>query len=626
MQLNDLFIIVGAGLSIQLAVNQVAAGNRACVIIPAWYSGGDSFTNHSNVPIIDLRLTGTGLSGPLKYSTVLPNASVVYASNYGVTANTQVALQASWSNASKTITTASGDPAFSSGDVGKVIFGVSNTIQANGYLNGTTMFSGTITAVSSAHVCTISNNTTDASSAPNPSGFTGWVLWGTDDTAALQAAWNASLSATGQTLVLPPGLMMITSAPFINLNGNICNNGIVGAGPNSSGSVLVPAASYNYAGATNALIYYDAGVNVTRLWTVGDSYDQNAFAYTSLRNFTVWGGGQDGTALTTTLPGIFANNAYLENVWLVGWNWNLGNTSNTAPGIKIQGCMLQSCGAWSAGNVGLQVANSGPLTQNQNQVIGGLYGVCSGPGITLLAGSGFGNHLQSFGVQWASVNTSPNTAFGANMSGGNWESFGDQFSGVTCSGGRLHLYGARDNFIGDAGIYVVGGVVYAENSQITKLNISSGSFFDLGGNYQPSSGVSWTSAIGNSFTGGTVFGTGSVTGTAAIATNITPSSGWGTTGAAGNGVSAVTGNTKQIQFTITAAGSPTPSPTIAITFPTPFAVAPICQLKQVGGTNFADVTNPVITSGPSTTTITFTLTGTAIAAHTYVFQLLSNLD
>jgi hypothetical protein len=122
-----------------------------------------------------------------------------------------------------------------------------------------------------------------------------------------------------------------------------------------------------------------------------------------------------------------------------------------------------------------------------------------------------------------------------------------------------------------------------------------------------------------------VFGTSSITGTAALAANITPSAGWGTTGAAGNGVSAVSGNTKLIQFTITAAGTPAASPQVTVTFPTAFLVAPICRLTQVGGTNFTDVTNPVVSTGPSTTTVTFTLAGTPVAAHTYTFQLVADL-
>lgn len=55
---------------------------------------------------------------------------------------------------------------------------------------------------------------------------------------------------------------------------------------------------------------------------------------------------------------------------------------------------------------------------------------------------------------------------------------------------------------------------------------------------------------------------GSINGTALAASNITPSTGWGTTGAAGNGVSAVSGATVSESFTITAAGTPGASPTI----------------------------------------------------------------
>ena len=69
MTLDDLFIVVGQwpGMNIQLSVNIAAATGNKAVLIPGEYTGTDTFTNPSNVPIIDLRKSGisTGLGGPL---------------------------------------------------------------------------------------------------------------------------------------------------------------------------------------------------------------------------------------------------------------------------------------------------------------------------------------------------------------------------------------------------------------------------------------------------------------------------------------------------------------------------------------------------------------------------------
>jgi hypothetical protein len=582
-----------------------------------------SFRNETFFPSIITFEDGSTLTSA--YNLGVPNSNVVNAaSGFGITANTQVALQGTWSNASKTISIGVNDPPFKLADVGKIIFGTTNLIQANGYINGTTAFSGTITSFNSATSVGISAATVLASAAPATSGLTGYVVWGTDDTIGLQAAWTATLAAVGRTLILPSGMMMVTSAPFINLVGSWYNAGIQGAGANASSSVIVVPPSYNWAAATNAIVYYDNGINKTRLWTGNaDNYDQNPFAMTALRNFTVWGGGADGTTLTNPLPIINANNAYLDNVAVVGLNWKWNNsTSNNGPGIQIAGCVLQNCNAWSAGNCGLNVLASGPITQLQNLVIGGFYGVCLGAGMVMTAGSTFGNHLISQGVQWSATNTTPTSTYGVNQTGGTWESFGDQASGITVTGGNCHLNGLRDGFIGDFGLFLSGaGAISMKDCQLQKVTMSAGTLYDLGGNLNQTTLTPWTTISTNNITGGLIVGTASITGISLVATNITPSTGWGTTGVAGNGVSAVSGYTKRIQFTITAAGSPAPSPTIAIVFPTPFAAVPIVTLKQIGGTNFTDVTNPIQSVTATKTGVTFSLTGTPTAADTYTFLL-----
>ena len=70
MLLNDLFKIAGEDGNIPQCIAIVAAAGataKYAVLIPASYTGTESFINPHNVPIIDLRSvsTSTGLGGPL---------------------------------------------------------------------------------------------------------------------------------------------------------------------------------------------------------------------------------------------------------------------------------------------------------------------------------------------------------------------------------------------------------------------------------------------------------------------------------------------------------------------------------------------------------------------------------
>ena len=139
-----------------------------------------------------------------------------------------------------------------------------------------------------------------------------------------------------------------------------------------------------------------------------------------------------------------------------------------------------------------------------------------------------------------------------------------------------------------------------------------------------SSGAPVIADYGNNTLGGAPSGTFTVTRSESIlgaqaATNITPSTGWGTTGAAGNGVSAASGTSLSERFTITAAGTPTANPTVAITFPVAFWAAPQCTAQQIGGTGAIQALTTGATE--STTGVTLTWHGTAVAASTYIIQV-----
>lgn len=108
----------------------------------------------------------------------------------------------------------------------------------------------------------------------------------------------------------------------------------------------------------------------------------------------------------------------------------------------------------------------------------------------------------------------------------------------------------------------------------------------------------------------------SAQGVAQTAGNIALSAGWGSTAA----VSAVSGQGNRFRFTITSSGTgQAANPTITSTLPTAFAVAPLCNAQQTGGTGGI----VVIKSGTETTTSTGAMTwvGTPVAASTYIIDV-----
>jgi hypothetical protein len=172
----------------------------------------------------------------------------------------------------------------------------------------------------------------------------------------------------------------------------------------------------------------------------------------------------------------------------------------------------------------------------------------------------------------------------------------------------------------DVGVEASGARVSVQTSELnangtgSNFNLAAGAqAFDLGGPNTVSGGAGILTGAG------ALFGSASITGTAQTAANITPSTGWGTAGTAGAGVSAVSGDSHAEYFTVTAAGTPTANPTIAIVLPTPFWQAPHCTASQIGGTGiFSDVTQSTL---PTSTGLTLTWQGTPTAAQTYLFSV-----
>lgn len=162
-------------------------------------------------------------------------------------------------------------------------------------------------------------------------------------------------------------------------------------------------------------------------------------------------------------------------------------------------------------------------------------------------------------------------------------------------------------------ITVLNDVLNANGTGVVFSN--AGKVFDQGGN-AAAGGAGVLSGAG------ALFGSASITGIAQTAANITPSTGWGTSGAAGNGVSAVSGSSQLMQFTITAAGVPTLNPTVAVVFPVAFLSATnlICS-AAIDGSLGSLTSGSLTTSAITTTGLTLTASGTPTAAQAYQIQV-----
>jgi hypothetical protein len=117
--------------------------------------------------------------------------------NYGAKGDTRYVTDAVLTNTSTTVTSATA--AFTAADVGKVVYAIEDTVPGTVRLPV-----GTIVTVNSATSIT-------ASIAATLDDTGAWLVLGTDDTTAIQAAAAAAFAAVGKTLYFPAGGYMITA-------------------------------------------------------------------------------------------------------------------------------------------------------------------------------------------------------------------------------------------------------------------------------------------------------------------------------------------------------------------------------------------------------------------------------
>lgn len=141
-----------------------------------------------------------------------------------------------------TTTHTSATAAFTDADVGKVVWGVET---ASGVLR---LPKTTITAVNSATSITTADASTGSYSSVH-------LVFGTDDTTALQAAMTAAKIA-GANVIVPAGGYLFSSLPFNASRTTVGEaSGVIGAGSNVT--IFYPVPGFNFSSTTsNTGIFY----------------------------------------------------------------------------------------------------------------------------------------------------------------------------------------------------------------------------------------------------------------------------------------------------------------------------------------------------------------------------------
>ena len=437
-----------------------------------------------------------------------------------------------------------------------------------------------------------------------------------DDTPLSSADTAAQASPTCPVIDLPSGIMGTKEPHFFTLPTSCSINGAV-----TGESAYLPTYFVRGQGALNTQLWWTPDFDFAACTHGNGLHACMMINSTMFRNWGITGGGMpsfSGTVYLLTNDIAGHTTGYLDGFSCqnIGPNsaspssqigLHIGNDVVYAEHASFDGCGAAAVDIASSPAT-LMTHESAFQDSGQAEInIAGTGTIKSLGGNAFYGASGMGSFKNI--IQGGTVTTAPGDALKTNFGPANmrcWQStsnLGQTFN--------------MDSAFCDAGQGIVvqntGVTVTLRDSQLTSAT--------------PiiiSSGAPVIADYGNNTLGGAPSGTFTVTQSqsilgAQIATNITPSTGWGTTGAAGNGVSAASGTSQSERFTITATGTPTANPTVAITFPQAFWLAPQCTAQQIGGTGAIQA---LTTDGTeSATAVTLTWHGTPAAASTYIVQV-----
>ena len=435
---------------------------------------------------------------------------------------------------------------------------------------GTITVTGTNTATSTATANASAANTFSQTLVCGP-------IEDTQLSAAETAAWGTQGSC--KTLLLPAGIVLVHSGHFqtIACIGGMFNTNepaatVMGWGYKTS--LIVPTPNFSFTTCTGG-----AGSNICFGGSAGVHYTM----------FAIWGGenGNPGNPASTKYALGLAGDNQLTNAWVVGWGASASMTNFRGLLVGTIGQYPLIGGVDGAGSVACEV--SGLYVQFTGMFCGDV-----GGDVLLIDG---GAQLRDFGSAYG---VPGNNGSDIRNAGGIY--YGD---GISCilqtsnngvcyrgDGGTGYLTFVTVQQQNPAqGVWVNGGNVFLANSAMggntNPVLVSSGQFFDLGGNSYSGTGA-------NSFTTGTYAADGhslkgSCTGTVTAASTL---------GLFGTGP-----NVSLTTCTSTTIGSGVPTPGAR-------TVMNLAVLAGTGGVNASSGVVTVLKNGVATT-ITCTLgTGT----------------
>jgi hypothetical protein len=408
-----------------------------------------------------------------------PNQNITYLStNCGAAANcitvhgdVRIDNSASWTSGSHTVNTSSTAMPFLStdctggsgctGTANKKVFGTGNCIDVN-LACDTQIAAGTIATFVNAHQVTVSSTTTAACTVSAGSSCN--FLWGTDDTANLQAGMTAVLTSNAQ-LQLPCANMFFDAPVFVTTTSTPHQYPLGIRGDCAFGStLLIPTPDFAFGGGTNVLLNDQLPFS-----SIGNDY---------FENFSVYGAGEvfatPPVANTTVMT---FQNAYVKNVAILGVNWSqpvsgyisMGNTSLS--GVVSVGSGTTAC----VFSLNVTTLSNGSLCDETNsmQVNNGAVVVSHGTtwsGFLTVGGSGA--FFDSFG-------DIGNVAADIFMSGSGDTLVVDGWVSQNSFAGRITLQNNSTANISNSALLsdiVVGGTSIASvnNSNITSMQMTGG--------------------------------------------------------------------------------------------------------------------------------------------------------
>lgn len=503
---------------------------------------------------------------------------------------------ATYSSGSAVITVSNVMPAFSPTNV------IGKKGWVTGRCNNASEFScnydckyGALTYVSATQVSLPANCTNSSSAITNANNF----IFGTDDCTAVSTFFQSVFYPGGlntlnpQVLNLPQGSFLSSCPPFVATSYPLFARWpLTIIGQNTQ--IYLPPTISSGLGSTVALY---------------DSFTQDAvgsLGFSSFfSNFSFYCGGNDvhDTAGTLVNPSyyIFANGEdVFQNVYVNGCDWNV-SSATPVYGWNCHGGQLHSSGTYAGGNFGMIASD---LNGEPCNIFGGNVGGSENNSII------FAGEVNLYGVylnqpQRSSFNNKLSYGLYGNTATAVLNDYGSSNANIWLDSGKAVMHGSNMGGFGSIYDFNLAGGTLVLNSVYTSANcnMTGGSLFDAAFNAAQGS----LCPTGLTQTGGSIFGSSSITGTACATGNWALTSGWGT-----SSIASVTagGDSHRCQVVITGAAGAA-GPVLTWTFPKAYLQAPgSCQIS------FNGTLTGESTGVPTKTSVAFTFTGTP-SAQTY---------